>query len=114
MAPEEAQKLLATAAPSGELEAAIKALDGGADPNAADAAFFNYTALHMAAGKWQTDVCKLLLARKAAVDPRSQTDETPLIMAARAKHRPVVDLLLFHGADRSAKTNYGNSSFSKT
>ncbi len=32
------------------------------------------------------------------VDPRSESDETPLIMAARAKHRPVVDTLLDVGA----------------
>ena len=60
----------------------------------------------MAAGQGQTAAVGLLLKHGAHVDPRSTSDETPLIMAARSKHKFVVEALLKHGADTSATTNY--------
>ena len=74
---------LTTAGKALDLAQISAALAAGADPNAFDAAFFNYTPLHLASGKGAAEVVELLLAKKAAVDPRSTTDETPLIMAAR-------------------------------
>ena len=97
---------LKSAAQAADLAQIEKALDAGADPNYADTAFFNYTPLHLSAGKGAAAVVELLLAKKAAVDPRSQSDETPLIMAARSKHKAVVQILLDAGADVEAKTNY--------
>lgn len=83
------------------------ALSGGADANAANADFFNYTALHLFAGQGDLDMCSILLGYGAEIDPRSESMETPLLMAARAKHKPVVDFLLESGADAEAETNYG-------
>merc|ERR1712203_864012 len=73
------------------------ALKGGADANTTD--FFNYTALHLFAGQGDLDMCSTLVGYGAEVDPRSESMETPLLMAARAKHKPVVDFLLESGAD---------------
>jgi len=53
------------------------------------------------------EVCQLLREAGATVDPRSESDETPLLMAARAqKSLAVCDYLLAQGADPGAKTNY--------
>eukprot|EP00928_Gymnodinium_smaydae_P078888 TRINITY_DN62946_c0_g1_i1.p1 TRINITY_DN62946_c0_g1~~TRINITY_DN62946_c0_g1_i1.p1 ORF type:complete len:165 (+),score=39.45 TRINITY_DN62946_c0_g1_i1:2-496(+) len=109
LSPEEqaaANANLKAAVKDGNVAKIQKAVDAGADVNYADTAFFNYTPLHLSAGKGAVEVVQLLLAERAEVDPRSTTDETPLIMAARAKHKVVVQILLDHGADVEAKTNY--------
>mmetsp|Transcript_88063 Transcript_88063/g.139122 ORF Transcript_88063/g.139122 Transcript_88063/m.139122 type:complete len:139 (-) Transcript_88063:216-632(-) len=82
------------------------ALKGGADPNAPNKEFFNYTALHLFAGQGNLDMVYTLLGEGAAIDPRSDSMETPLLMAARAKHKDVVEALLEQGADTTAETNY--------
>jgi len=82
------------------------ALKSGADVNATNADFFNYTALHLFAGAGDMDMVSTLIGHGATVDPRSESMETPLIMAARAKHKPVVDFLIEMGADMKAETNY--------
>eukprot|EP00418_Pyrodinium_bahamense_P030684 CAMPEP_0179145276 /NCGR_PEP_ID=MMETSP0796-20121207/70069_1 /TAXON_ID=73915 /ORGANISM="Pyrodinium bahamense, Strain pbaha01" /LENGTH=136 /DNA_ID=CAMNT_0020845627 /DNA_START=102 /DNA_END=512 /DNA_ORIENTATION=- len=89
------------------LVASRKALAAGADVNWKDEDYFRYTALHMAAAAGHLEVCRLLRASGAVVDPRSESDETPLIMAARAqKSMAVCEFLLAEGADLLAKTNY--------
>eukprot|EP00929_Paragymnodinium_shiwhaense_P122190 TRINITY_DN94802_c0_g1_i1.p1 TRINITY_DN94802_c0_g1~~TRINITY_DN94802_c0_g1_i1.p1 ORF type:complete len:160 (+),score=48.00 TRINITY_DN94802_c0_g1_i1:54-482(+) len=97
---------LLVAAKKKDEAAAKKAIADGADVNVVNGEFFNYTPLHLFAGTGAVELCTLLLSKGATVDPRSQSDETPLIMAARAKHKAVVELLLGHGADESAETNY--------
>mmetsp|Transcript_20618 Transcript_20618/g.36696 ORF Transcript_20618/g.36696 Transcript_20618/m.36696 type:complete len:138 (-) Transcript_20618:47-460(-) len=107
--PEEREKATAAlilATKSKDVEACTKALKGGADPNAANKDFFNYTAMHLFAGAGDLEMVSLLLSKKANIDPRSESHETPLIMAARAKHKLVAEVLVEQGADTSAETNY--------
>mmetsp|Transcript_90526 Transcript_90526/g.157000 ORF Transcript_90526/g.157000 Transcript_90526/m.157000 type:complete len:167 (-) Transcript_90526:103-603(-) len=101
-----ASEKLFEAAKKGDLAACRKALGAGADVNWQNEDFFEYTALHMAAGQGHTEVCQLLRKSGAGIDPRSESDETPLIMAARAGHFKASDFLLGEGADPQAKTNY--------
>eukprot|EP00435_Cladocopium_sp_Y103_P010767 s1289_g2.t2 len=88
-----------------------EALAKGADVHARDQ--FGYTALHWAANHGLLELCKLLREKGAdawlqcEIDPRSNWDETPLIMAARSqKSLPTCDFLVSEGADMQAKTNY--------
>eukprot|EP00747_Dinoflagellata_sp_TGD_P181567 gnl/TRDRNA2_/TRDRNA2_35446_c0_seq1.p1 gnl/TRDRNA2_/TRDRNA2_35446_c0~~gnl/TRDRNA2_/TRDRNA2_35446_c0_seq1.p1 ORF type:complete len:136 (-),score=32.24 gnl/TRDRNA2_/TRDRNA2_35446_c0_seq1:60-467(-) len=107
--PEEKQAATATlikAAKEKDATACRAAVRGGADVNAANVDFFNYTALHLFAGQGDQPMVSFLLGAGAKVDPRSASDETPLIMAARAKHKSTVDVLLEAGADKDAETNY--------
>mmetsp|Transcript_96270 Transcript_96270/g.281185 ORF Transcript_96270/g.281185 Transcript_96270/m.281185 type:complete len:181 (-) Transcript_96270:112-654(-) len=98
---------LFAAAKTGDAAACREALSAGADPNWRDEDFFGYTPLHMAAAGGHIEVCQLLRQAGASVDPRSESDETPLIMAARAqKSLAVCEFLLAEGADATAKTNY--------
>merc|ERR1712241_1012972 len=85
-----ASKALVAAAKGKNADAARKALEAGADVNAPDTYFFNYTALHLFAGAGDVGMVAELLGRKANIECRSKSMETPLIMAARAKHKQVV------------------------
>merc|ERR1712232_361736 len=102
-----ATEALVAAAKSKDAAKCKDALRDGADPDAANTDFFNYTALHLFSGQGDSDMVATLLNEYGAkVDPRSESMETPLIMAARAKHEKVVEFLLDKGADRTAETNY--------
>merc|ERR1712217_195073 len=101
-----ATKALIVAAKEKDAAKCKAALNGGADVNAANADFFQYTALHLFAGAGDLDMVSTLMGHGAKVDPRSESMETPLIMAARARHKPVVDFLIEMGADMKAETNY--------
>jgi hypothetical protein len=81
------------------------------DVNFADTINFNFTALHVAASQGKTEVVRMLLDQKGiVVDPRSESEQTPLIMAARSKHTKTVGLLVAAGADLDAKPNHGSMS----
>ncbi|CAE8734870.1 unnamed protein product [Polarella glacialis] len=99
-------KQLLAAAKTGDSASVEAALQCGADVNWKDSEFFLYTALHLAAAGGHVEACRLLLAAGAAIDPRSESDETPLLMAARASKAAVCDFLLLQGADAQARTNY--------
>merc|ERR1711948_161232 len=101
-----ATKALIAAAKKKDAAKCKAALKGGADVNAANTDFFNYTALHLFAGQGDLDMVSTLMAYGAEIDPRSESMETPLLMAARGKHKEVVDYLLENGADAEAETNY--------
>eukprot|EP00445_Apocalathium_hangoei_P065446 CAMPEP_0204107592 /NCGR_PEP_ID=MMETSP0361-20130328/218_1 /ASSEMBLY_ACC=CAM_ASM_000343 /TAXON_ID=268821 /ORGANISM="Scrippsiella Hangoei, Strain SHTV-5" /LENGTH=182 /DNA_ID=CAMNT_0051057087 /DNA_START=14 /DNA_END=559 /DNA_ORIENTATION=+ len=102
----EASRCLTAAAKKGDEAGCSDALQQGADANWQDEDFFNYTALHLAAAAGHVEVCRLLRAAGAHVDPRSESDETPLLMAARAGKPAVCEFLLTEGADPKARTNY--------
>jgi len=59
-----------------------------------------FTALHIAAAKNLTAIAGLLLAQGAAVDPVDNKGRSPLLLAAREGHVPMVQLLL--GKERSS------------
>jgi ankyrin repeat protein len=65
------------------------------------------TPLHEAADYGHKDVAKLLLARNAEVNARTNESATPLHYAADAGHKDVAELLLVHGAEVNAKTDAG-------
>lgn len=96
---------LVKAAKAQDVAKCEEALAKGADVHARDQ--FGYTALHWAANHGLLELCKLLREKGAEIDPRSNWDETPLIMAARSqKSLPTCDFLVSEGADMQAKTNY--------
>mmetsp|Transcript_77981 Transcript_77981/g.137433 ORF Transcript_77981/g.137433 Transcript_77981/m.137433 type:complete len:137 (-) Transcript_77981:121-531(-) len=103
---EAATKALIAASKGKDAAKCAAALQSGADVNVANTDFFNYTALHLFASVGDLPTVALLISKGAQVDPRSSTEETPLLMAARSKHRQVCDFLLEAGADKDAHTNY--------
>lgn len=97
-----ATKALNAATKAKDADAVRKALKSGADLNAPNPDFFNYTALHIFAGAGDARMVAELMSKKANIECRSDSNETPLIMAARAKHKEIVDQLLRQGADKRA------------
>ncbi len=116
--PVAAVKSAVKAAKLGDVDALLSLINthGHDVCDAGDPDFFNYTPLHAAAGAGKDAVVQFLLERTNGVgstatrvirvDPKSSTEETPLLMAARGKHRACSELLLAAGADRGAHTNY--------
>lgn len=58
----------------------------------------DFTAIHLAAGNGYEGIVKLLAERGANLDPRNNRSETPLVLAMRAAHFDVVELLRSLGA----------------
>ena len=59
----------------------------------------NCTLLHMAALRGDVKILELLLARGADVNSKDSCDNTPVIYAAKRRHRRAVRLLEEHGAN---------------
>jgi ankyrin repeat protein len=62
-----------------------------------------WAALHYAAAAGSTEITKILLDHHAYIDAESPSGMTPLMIAAREGHEPVVALLLEQGADATLK-----------
>lgn len=90
------------AAAFGTFEDLEIALNDGADPNARGAE--GLTPLHLAIH--DADMVRLLLARGAEVDARTEYGATPLILAAwySSDDNSAAELLLSHGADVNARS----------
>jgi ankyrin repeat protein len=71
-------------------------LEGGADPNVAQAG--GWTPLHQASAHGRTAVVELLLSHGAAVDTKSDDNRTPGEMAEAKGHEDVLSLLEQAGA----------------
>ncbi|MES2317052.1 MAG: ankyrin repeat domain-containing protein [Pseudomonadota bacterium] len=64
-----------------------------------------WTALHYAAASGDTEITAVLLDKHAYIDAESPSKLTPLMIAAREGHQPVVELLLREGADARLRNN---------
>jgi ankyrin repeat protein len=98
------------AARSGSTEAMTILLDGGADPGVRDVVN-GWTALFHAIHRRQAGAVRLLLDR--GVDPdRPARMLRPLAMAAADRDPTILELLLAHGADPSARGIGGSTALS--
>lgn len=81
-------------------------LDQGAD--VAEKTKDGSTALHLAAGCWQ-EACKELLARGPEIDAVNDAGYTPLLCAAAAGEKSILERLLGQGAAADARTVEGET-----
>lgn len=103
-------------------EAAEALLDSGAKPDLADAS--GYTALHFAAQAGNLKLVQHLLAKHANPNLRTAKinagergnffrgpsgEQTPLLLAARANHKDVMEALVKAGADPAVKAQDGGT-----
>ena len=97
---------VADAAQAGDFEAVRTLLQGGADPNAAQAD--GLTALHWAALNDEVPIAQVLLYAGATVSPVTRVGGyTPLHLASQSGHGRMVLALLEGGADANAYTTTG-------
>ena len=73
-----------------------------------------YNPPHCAAFNGRTEVVKLLLGRKAAVNARNDYDDTPLHLAVLNGHKEIVTMLLEAGAEVNAKNDDGETPLAGT
>ncbi|XP_066271458.1 death-associated protein kinase 1-like isoform X1 [Branchiostoma lanceolatum] len=98
------------AADDGDEERVKECLDKGVDVNATSTSSWGRTALHMAAEGGHVHIAKLLIAKKAAVNTKDDTCETPLHIAASQGGYPMVQLLASTaGVDALAKNEDGKT-----
>lgn len=91
---------LRRAVEKGNLKATIVALDHGGDIEEADIHGDPGLPLRIACFKGHIDVVRELIRRGADIHaPNAQGRGGPIRMALRGEHRPIVELLLVHGAE---------------
>ena len=56
--------------------------------------FQGWTALHFAASKGNSDLCRLLLTKVTNIDPTNRNLNTPLHLATANEHKEVVEILM--------------------
>ena len=94
---------LLDAARQGDVPAVRALLEAGADPNVARGD--GLTALHIAAGRGNLDIVRLLMGAEARVDATTRLGAyTPLHLASQGGHLAVAEELLDGGADPAART----------
>lgn len=90
------------AALHGSVETAELLMEKGAEVNRT-----GWTPLHYAAAGGHEAMVGLLIERHAYIDAESPNRTTPLMLAARQKHEPVVRLLVAAGADPTVRNSAG-------
>ena len=89
-------------------EVAELLIENGADVNAQDDK--GWSALHFAAQSYLPKTMKLLISKKANIDPQDAWGNTPLLRAIYNSNKgETIRILLKSGADRNKKNNYGHS-----
>ncbi len=84
----------------------VRALLSGGLVSASTRGHQGLTGLHVSARAGHAGTARMLLARGAAVDARSESEEQPLHLAAYAGHLALVELLLAWGADPDARGEF--------
>jgi len=104
-----AAQLLA-ASGSGDVPQATLLLECGASADAKDIA--SETSMHKAAASGHVNICKLLLEKKASVQPHGgEYGTTPLFYACRNKQIEVAKLLVKHGANENDSDPEGGAKY---
>ncbi|KAK8964124.1 hypothetical protein KSP40_PGU008155 [Platanthera guangdongensis] len=98
---------LATAARSGEVRAAARAIEMGAAVDGRDGC--GWTALMRAGFKGRVEVMRLLLEKGAALDARDEAGHTALHCAVEAGQADAVEVLVKRGANLETRTAKGKS-----
>jgi ankyrin repeat protein len=95
------------AADNGDTATVQELLDHGANPT--EGAFLKHgnTPLHVAAQNGFNEVIELLLAKSTNANLRNSAGQTPLMLAAWARHPQTVTLLIKHGARPGAVDHHG-------
>jgi len=95
------------AAENGDADTVKELLDHGANPTKGALFKHGNTPLHVAAQMGFDKVIELLLSKSTNADLRNSADQTPLMLAAWARHPQTVTLLIKNGANPSAYDRYG-------
>jgi hypothetical protein len=95
---------LITAPDGGHCEIVEWLLNRGADPNLREDEGF-LTPLHVAAGRGQVEISRMLLQHKVDQNALDKHGQTPLHLASQQGHIDVARLLLEHGVDVNAQDN---------
>ena len=103
----EADHQLIMACSFGNLDRMKKALDAGADVNAAGAD--KTTPIMWASERGFPEIVRLLLDRGADINSQNESGLTALILAARSNRIEVLKLLLAANADKTLKDKLGHT-----
>ena len=104
---------LLKAARLGDLEGVLHAIDDGANINAVDKMYMNWTAVHYAAFYGHASLVERLVDFGADLDARDLLLWTPLHYAALKGRADACDALLHCGADVMALTKHGKTPLQK-
>lgn len=102
------QEALLIASREGDLDAAMKALEAGAEVDGVSPN--SYTALGYASAGGHLDLMKQLLAKGANVNLKTRFGKTPLLLVAGTNHLKAADLLFAKKSDLEANSDHGGNS----
>ncbi len=94
------------AAENGDADTVEELLNHGANPTKGALLKHGNTPLHVAAQNGFNKIVELLLAKSTNADLRNSSGQTPLMLAAWARHPQTVTLLIKHGANVAARDHY--------
>lgn len=95
------------AAENGDVETVQELLNHGADPTKGALLKHGNTPLHVAAQDGFNNIIELILAKSPNSNLRNSAKQTPLMLAAWARHPQTVTLLINHGANPGSVDHHG-------